>query len=182
MSIPLTGSVYADRFPRLIQDLRRAVANEFSWRLPFDAYNLLPGERQGQLMVNSYDVDSDRPDLDEVRAGNMAKVVTLTLWHQCAFDSEGMTGDEAVLYAESLFLVEAIAIEHRIGRISAEIDAPEWIEKLVINAPVDPRRSTPLKDGGRTWVVDITTDLALSFFINADLYGRHVPIYTSHQA
>lgn len=177
-----TGSTYADQMPRIIQDVRRAIANEFSWRLPFDAYNLLPGERQGQLMVNSLATSQNRPDLDEVRLGRMAKTITLTLWHQIAFDSDGMTGDESVLYADALFLTEAVALEHRIGRVCAEIDCPEWVEKLVVTGPIDPRRSTPLKDGGRTWVLDVTTDLALSFFVNADIYGRHVPIYTSHQS
>ncbi len=177
-----TGSTYADQMPRLIQDLRRAIANEFSWRLPFDAYNLLPGEQQGQLMVNSLATTQNRPDLDEVRLGRMAKTITLTLWHQVAFDSDGMTGDESVLYADALFLTEAVALEHRIGRVYAEIDCPEWVEKLVVTGPIDPRRSTPLKDVGRTWVLDVTSVLALSFFVNADIYGRHVPIYTSHQS
>lgn len=178
MAIPETGSVYADRFPKLIADLRLAIVNEFSWRLPFDAYNLLPGEKQGQVMVETFDVNSDRLPLDETRAARMAKEVRLTLWQQIAFDASTMTDDEATTHAESWFLAEAIAIEHRLGRISTYLDAPPWIEKLVLAGPVDPRRSTPLKDGGRTWVVDITTDIALRFFVNVDVYGQHLPMHS----
>lgn len=175
-AIPTTGSEYADRLPGLIADLRRAVVNEFGWRLPFDAYNLLPGERQGQFLIESFDADGDRPDLEEVRAGRMAKVISFTLWHQTAFDAQGMSGDEAATHAEATFISEAVAIEHRLGRISSYLDAPDWIEKLVVSGAVDPRRSTPLKDGGRTWVIDVTTDVALTFFVNSDLYGQHLSI------
>ena len=175
LDIPSTGSVYADAVPKLIEDLRRAIANECAWQLPFDAYNLLPGERQGQLMIRSFDVNGDRPDLDEVRLGRMAKTVTFTWWEQIAFDATDRDEEAAVAQAEVYFLSEAIALEHHLGRISSYLDVPDWIEKLVIGAPIDPRRSTPLKDGGRTWVVDITTDLELSFFVNADAYGQHLP-------
>lgn len=181
-ALPPTGSLYADSLIAFIADFRRAIAGEFSWQLPFQAYDLFVEDRntiakQGQLLIETFDVNTDRPDLDLVRNGGNARSIPITFFEQVAFDSYGLSDDEASTRAEQIFLSEAIAFEHRLGNIKASISGPEWITDIERTGPIDPRRSVSLKDKN-TWIIDITTDLTINFIVNADIYGRHNPTTT----
>lgn len=182
-ALPPTGSIYADVLAGFLAEFRREVVNEFSWQLPFDAYNLFPTDRnsivkQGQLLIETIDVNTDRPDLDLVRNGANARSIPITFFEQVVFDSYDLSDDEASTRAEQIFLSEAIAFEHRLGNIKYRMSGPEWITDIERAGPIDPRRSVSLHDKN-SWVVDITTDLSINFVVLSDLYGRHQSIGTN---
>lgn len=174
-STPQPTSIYAQQMPVISQELTTAFRNRFELTEPFEADNMVPGDRFGRIRAELLDFNPDRPALRRVRLGAEAKAIQYALVLQVAFEGKGQTDEENYLAAEGIFLSEAVALEHRLALMTEDMNAYGFVQGLSLSSPVDNRLSVSLHDRD-TWRLDIVANFDLLIFVKRDARGRHVPL------
>lgn len=171
----IPSSVYAQLMPAISQELALAFRNYFEVTSPFEADNMVPGNRFGRVRAELIDFNPTRPDLQDNRLGAEAKIIQYALLLAVAFEGAGKTDEENILAAEGVFLTEALSLEHRLALMAQDMNDYGFIEKLRVNSPIDNRLSQSLHDRN-TWRLDIVANFEMTFYVWRDLEGLHVPL------
>jgi hypothetical protein len=169
-------SCHAEKMYSLMAELQNSVTNRLQRLREFRSDDVLPGDRYAILKFESYDRNPDRPSVATNVGTNSARTFRFLVVVRVGVDTTGMDEYEAQLSADVQAAQECLNLEHEFAEIKVELShAYEMFEDLILKLPVDQGLSQRLRDPG-TWIVNITAEVELRFWIRRDIHGRHTEI------
>jgi hypothetical protein len=160
----------------LMAELQNAFTNQLLRLREFRTDDVLPGDRYAILKLESYDTNRERPGVSMNVGSACARVFRFLVLVRVGVDTTGMDEYESQLAADTHAAKEFLDLEHAIASIKGDLsNSFGIIEDLVLKLPIDQGLSQRLSDPD-TWIVNITGEVELRFWIGRDISGKHTEL------
>lgn len=167
-------SPYSAIITPIVAELQAAFNNLTGRQGDFLSDDVIPGDRFAILKFENLDYDRDRAgQLQRGRAEHMPMILRHLVMLQVAIDCSGLTENQAQQQADTVAIQEALSLHHLMGYLHEFVNPYPIIERFSVKLPIDQGLSQRLKDPS-TWVINLTAEFSLHFWIKLDPYGKHL--------